>query len=693
MSKAFGEQNPTLGEDPVSWQTWSDGAGGIPEVVGNADWGKLKLDYFPGEEGRSAVYDLGSAKVRKFTLTENRYGTGAEDAVLQYRTDTVAFLQDAVLPAWTNYSGQFSVNCRYVQVRETTLAFKYVDATNGNDGWAGTFAAPWKTIAKVNAATLVPGDVVLFKCGEMWRETLVIGQTGTSGSPITYGSYGTGAKPIINGADILPTWANHAGNVWKANVVADPRIVIFNGTVGNQMPDLVSVDSEFDYFWSAGVLYVYSSGGNPSIAYINPGVEAGKRDRGITDNAVGNKNYITIKDLTIYGVGGGVWARAIHSVNNTGWIYSNLKIEKCGVWVAICSYGGNYHTVSYCTLTGVRSLLNTDSYGGNGISFIYDINSNSNIPHHIIVDHCVVNYWSGYAISCSGKDSANRIAYCEYTNNNVSHCASGIYPGEADHVIIHDNICDDNLVGGYPGAECYGIAFETVSNSEVYNNTCTNGRVGMELWAYTGTEWPDSGPSDNNKIHHNIFANNSAWGFLIYEGNCDNTEIYSNLVYENNAAGIQIGNYNVGYESTNCTIYNNTVYGNNIGNGGFADMNVSGSCTGWTIKNNIFSNTNRICFNTTLPVSFGGVHSNNCYYRASGTVINNNGTTYDLAHVTDFEATAIAADPKFDSIVLDDYDIQSDSPCINAGVNVGLTEDYEHNPIVGLPDIGAYEYT
>ena len=31
-------------------------------------------------------------------------------------------------------------------------------------------------------------------------------------------------------------------------------------------------------------------------------------------------------------------------------------------------------------------------------------------------------------------------------------------------------------------------------------------------------------------------------------------------------------------------------------------------------------------------------------------------------------------------------------PAINTGVDVGLTEDILGNPIVGLPDIGAYEF-
>jgi hypothetical protein len=33
------------------------------------------------------------------------------------------------------------------------------------------------------------------------------------------------------------------------------------------------------------------------------------------------------------------------------------------------------------------------------------------------------------------------------------------------------------------------------------------------------------------------------------------------------------------------------------------------------------------------------------------------------------------------------------SPVINAGADVGLTEDNVGNPITGAPDIGAYEYT
>jgi hypothetical protein len=39
-----------------------------------------------------------------------------------------------------------------------------------------------------------------------------------------------------------------------------------------------------------------------------------------------------------------------------------------------------------------------------------------------------------------------------------------------------------------------------------------------------------------------------------------------------------------------------------------------------------------------------------------------------------------------------DFRERADSPCIGAGVDVGLTQDHVGNVIIGFPDIGAYEY-
>src|SRR5688500_3116605 len=51
------------------------------------------------------------------------------------------------------------------------LATTYYLSPGGNDAFAGTSAAaPWRTIAKVNALDLEPGDQVLFQGGQTFAE-------------------------------------------------------------------------------------------------------------------------------------------------------------------------------------------------------------------------------------------------------------------------------------------------------------------------------------------------------------------------------------------------------------------------------------------------------------------------------------------------------------------------------------------
>jgi GH18 family chitinase len=98
-------------------------------------------------------------------------------------------------------------------VRTTGGTFTYhVDSVNGLDSNPGTLANPWKTIAKVNSTTLLPGQSVGFKSGGTWREQLTPRQSGTAGYPITFGAYGSGAQPIIKGSDLVTGWTNNAGS-------------------------------------------------------------------------------------------------------------------------------------------------------------------------------------------------------------------------------------------------------------------------------------------------------------------------------------------------------------------------------------------------------------------------------------------------------------------------------------------------
>lgn len=81
----------------------------------------------------------------------------------------------------------------------------YVDPTSAAGTANGSFATPWKTLAAVQSAknSIVAGDRILFKRGTKifgtltWDNLYSTAPSGNSIAPITFGAYGSGAKPII----------------------------------------------------------------------------------------------------------------------------------------------------------------------------------------------------------------------------------------------------------------------------------------------------------------------------------------------------------------------------------------------------------------------------------------------------------------------------------------------------------------
>jgi hypothetical protein len=78
------------------------------------------------------------------------------------------------------------------------LLTTYYVSLAGNTAGTGTMTKPWNSVAKVISAHLVPGDTVLFRGGDFFNGTTLYfnGLAGTSSSPITFGSYGTGRATI-----------------------------------------------------------------------------------------------------------------------------------------------------------------------------------------------------------------------------------------------------------------------------------------------------------------------------------------------------------------------------------------------------------------------------------------------------------------------------------------------------------------
>ena len=93
----------------------------------------------------------------------------------------------------------------------------FVDSENGRDGDDGRSEdRAWRSLEQVNSADLKPGDTIRFKCGGVWRGSLVPA-SGEENAPVTYTTYGEGPKPLILGS--LPRcrpedWVKVRDNVW-----------------------------------------------------------------------------------------------------------------------------------------------------------------------------------------------------------------------------------------------------------------------------------------------------------------------------------------------------------------------------------------------------------------------------------------------------------------------------------------------
>ncbi|MFZ1666165.1 MAG: right-handed parallel beta-helix repeat-containing protein [Flavobacteriales bacterium] len=100
-------------------------------------------------------------------------------------------------------------------------ATDYYVSPTGNDNSNGTSTGTaWKTITRVNnsAFSYQPGDRILFQRGGTWRGEVIMGTSGTGAQNITIGAYGSGAKPLIKGSELMSGWSQYSGNIWRTSV-------------------------------------------------------------------------------------------------------------------------------------------------------------------------------------------------------------------------------------------------------------------------------------------------------------------------------------------------------------------------------------------------------------------------------------------------------------------------------------------
>lgn len=172
----------------------------------------------------------------------------------------------------------------------------YISSSEGDDGNSGRSAsAAWRTLARLRSAELEPGAVVLLRRGDVWRETLELPRAGRDGLPLVVTGYGTGDRPALRGSDLVTSWTQWSGTVWRAQLQAEPAAVFFDGERGTRAPHLGAVEGERSWWADGPTLYV-ASDGNPAIRYRAPGVEVAVRDHVVS---LAQRSHVVLRGLDV----------------------------------------------------------------------------------------------------------------------------------------------------------------------------------------------------------------------------------------------------------------------------------------------------------------------------------------------------------------------------------------------------------
>jgi hypothetical protein len=442
-------------------------------------------------------------------------------------------------------------------------------------------------------------------------------------------------------------------NVWQATVSTQPNQVFFDGTRGTLETSISNLTAPNEWYWASNVLYVYMSG-DPSGH-----IEASQRNTAIT---ISSKNYITVDGIDLKNAN----ADNLRLINDS----TGITIQNSAI-----SYAYTNGIYSYTTGTSYRDTLlitiNTISYNGASGILLSDYTRNSTVSHNNLHHNCLIHATDGLH---------------EYSG--------GIYVGLGNTSAI---------VSEYNTVYSNGLTSDTNEGMGIWYDTITSGL--------------------NSIIRYNLVYSNSDVG-IRFE-NVNQGQMYYNISYSN-YEGIRVHSSSASYSNNTNLIYNNMIYNNTTY--GIFIRGVNGVNN---LQNNVFKNNISLGNGTSqLRATVGGDNngttgSGNIYtYNSFGLEATNfiewGAGTYKSTYA-DWEIVyggtthSVETDPLMTDPANGDFTLQSTSPCINAGMNVGLTRDYVGNPvpwgniiypiispIIITPiwgiitddkvDIGAYEY-
>jgi len=230
-----------------------------------------------------------------------------------------------------------------------------------------------------------------------------------------------------------------------------------------------------------------------------------------------------------------------------------------------------------------------------------------------------------------------------------------------------------------------GLDFEDNSNNGIVTRVVSykNGKAGFDIAGASGIVYKYCKSYENGQE-----IATCGNGFNIWNNADDVSYIYC-ISYDNLCYGIEIARESLG--AIGAKIYNCVFFGNAGYNIAIHDDNV-------TVKNCIMSmpgwnNNFHLASGLNYTIDYNLYYNDSPTFRCSigGTTFDN---LYDWQNVTGQEANSINSDPLFVDAVNENFFISMTSPCIDAGTDAGLTQDYAGNtvPYGWEVDIGAFEY-
>jgi hypothetical protein len=502
----------------------------------------------------------------------------------------------------------------------------YIDncVAMGKDSNNGTApSTPWLTVSRVNASTLLPGDSVLFQRTCTWREPLTPPSGGSSAAPITFGAYGSGALPALNGSSLVTGWTLYSGSIYYASVSWNPNLVFQDGT--SITPEIgTGAMGAGTFYYDSGTsrLYVWAADSDSPAIHTIEASHYGATYYGLV--FIYNLSYITIDSLHLtkynyYGV----------EISGTS---SNITVQNSNF-----DYGyQNDITTAETTATYSNISVLNNTFGHGGIA-----RTRSTGPG-AAAEAVAVN---GFGFQ-GGSIKGNTIGPSP---------AEGIQVlAGAQNVEIASNSVSNTLVGIYVSAG-YGTNADTqsitVRYNKVYNSSIHNYEIALE-----------NGANINGVDFYDNISDTASGGDCLLFGYSGPGTIKNAHVYDNTFV-----NCNNGVEAFGPTSDATNQFKNNI-------ISVSGSGYPWVQQDTSESNYSPD-YNLLYKSGSSTVIR---WLSATYTLGAFQSGKKKMMH-------SISADPRLTNTASGDYSLLSTSPAIGTGTNLGATYQLGLDPRSGFP--------